>query len=141
MDGPVEYLLLRFGEQGVPTELVTALLDLVEYQTVRILDIVVVSRSDGELTILEIDDLDEDIRDLFNELDGEYGALLSDRDLELVAAELPEGHTLAALVWENLWAAHFAEALFDSGGEVLAHERLPRETVELALARASEESS
>ncbi|MGX7678982.1 DUF6325 family protein [Jatrophihabitans sp. DSM 45814] len=140
--GPIEYLLVKFPDNRFRAELVPALINLVEMNTVRILDLVVISRgADGTVASMEIDDLDEDVRELFFELDGEYDGLISDADIELAAAGVEPGSTAVALIWENTWAAAFAEALRDADGEVIANERIPRPVAEMALAALAESSA
>ena len=49
------------------------------------------------------------------------------------------------VVWENLWAAAFAEAVRDRGGSVIAHDRIAAADVAAAVAAlddaAAEEGS
>jgi hypothetical protein len=46
------------------------------------------------------------------------------------------GSTAGVLVWENLWAVPFAEAVRDSGGQLVASGRIP---VQALLAAIDEE--
>jgi uncharacterized protein DUF6325 len=135
INGPVEYLLIEFPNSRFRGEIVPALVDLVELRTIRILDLAIVYKDpDGTVLTLEIDDLDDDIRELFYDLEGEYDGLISDADEALIAEALAPGSTATALVWENVWATAFAQAVRRAGGEVIVNERIPGPAVESAMA-------
>jgi hypothetical protein len=136
-DGPYECAVLAFGEGGIPPGLVNALLELVEYGTIRILDVVFASADADGVTILEIDDLEDDLRDLFTELDGEYDGLISTGDIEELAAELTPGTTVAIIVWQNVWVSRVIAAVREGGGVLLAHERVSAQDVEATLSSRS----
>lgn len=134
-DGPVEILMVGFPDDRLRPKLVSALVDLVETETIRLLDVVVAAKDDeGSVRVLEIDDLDADARELFYDLDGEYGGLVGEQDVLLAAERLPAGTSAVLLVWENRWAARFAAAVRDSGGGLIMHERVPRDAAAEALA-------
>jgi hypothetical protein len=135
--GPYECAVLAFGEDGVPPAFVNALLELVEYGTIRILDVVFVTAGEDGNTILEIDDLDEEIRDLFTELDGEYDGLISSEDVAELASELAPGTTVAILIWQNTWVSRVIAAVREGGGVLLAHERVSAADVEATLAQST----
>ena len=60
--------------------------------------------------------------------------LLSHDDLLAIAGRLGEDTTTLVVVWENLWAAAFAEAVRDRGGSVIAHDRIAAADVAAAVA-------
>ena len=70
----------------------------------------------------------------FGDLDGEVGGLISPEDIEFAAAQLEPDSSAALLIWEDLWAAPFAEAVRRSGGVLLEGARIPHELIEPALA-------
>jgi uncharacterized membrane protein len=130
--GPVEFLVVRFPGSRFTGEITPALIELVEAGLIRIVDLVFVSRDeDGTVAAFELSELDDDeavtaFGGLYDEDDTD---LLSDEDLEIAAEGLAPGDSAAVLVWEDVWAARFAAAVRDAGGEVLALERIPREVV------------
>jgi hypothetical protein len=141
-DGPVEYLVVEFPGTQFHGDLVAALTDLVASGTVRILDLVLVRKeSDGTVDSLEIDDLDDEVRALFTDLDGEYDGLFSDEDVALAAEALDPGHMAAAIVFENTWAARFVTALRAADGVVVVNERIPAEIVDAAMAAFATEEA
>lgn len=54
-----------------------------------------------------------------------------------MGAEIPPGSTALVVLWENRWAADFAQAVRAAGGVLLTHDRIPADIVELAMAAES----
>ena len=135
--GPVEYLVVAFPGNKFKGEIVPALQELEASGTVHILDLVFVRKdADGSLLTLELTDLDEDEAAPFDLVDGEIGGLMSEDDILSAAEMLPENSSAALLVWENTWAARFAQAVRNADGEVLINERIPHAAVMAALEAA-----
>jgi hypothetical protein len=128
--GPVEIAVIEFPGSRFNGEIVPALAQLVGEGIVEILDLVVVAKDhQGTVTSLEIDQFDT----AFDHLDGQAGGLLTGDDLVAAGAALSPGSTALALVWENTWARRLIDAVADSGGRLVAHDRLDAETVNAAL--------
>jgi hypothetical protein len=107
--GPVELLVVRFPGNEFKGEIVPALRELVESRTIRIIDILFAHKSAaGELTLLEINDLDAEA----------YG----------------HNSSGALMLFENTWATRFADAVHNAKGEVVLNERIPRVVIEELLA-------
>lgn len=135
--GPVEYILIAFPGNRFNGQIVPALHELVASGTIHIIDLLFIKKdAAGNVLVVELDGAAEDEAAPFADLDGEYGGLLSPEDIELAAAELPPNSSAGLLVWENVWATRFAEAVRDAGGQVIANERIPHAFVEAALALA-----
>ena len=75
-------------------------------------------------------ELDIEVADALAKLEGEHDDLLSEEDLLLVAEDLPNNSTAAALLFENVWATRFAQAVRNANGEVLMNTRIPNHVVE-----------
>lgn len=130
--GPVEYIVVGFPGNKFTGEIVPELMELVRSGTVRVLDLIFIGKDeDGSVLAFEIDELDG--VDAFNELEGEFGGLIGPADIEFVASKLEPGNSAALLLWEDLWAARFAEALRNSGGVLLEGARIPHELIEPAF--------
>lgn len=130
--GPVEYIIIQFPGNQFKGEIVPALADLIESKTVRIVDLVfIVKDEDGNVVWDEYDAGENGDGFGFAHLDGDAG-LLNEDDI-LVAAEVMDPNSSAALlVWEDLWAAPFAAAIRNAGGELIAGGRIPHELAQLA---------
>ena len=131
--GPVEYMIVAFPGNKFRGEIAPALADLVESETIRIIDLAFVGKdADGEVVAFELSDLDDDVQEKINTLDPQRGGLLNDDDLMAAAEELEPNSSAALLVWEDLWAAKVAQAIRDADGVVLDIERIPHEIVQAA---------
>lgn len=132
--GPVEMMLIGFPENRFDGSILPTLGGLVEAGTVRVIDLVMVSKDrDGNVTALEIDSLDDDVAEAFAELDGDVGELFSEEDLEVAGEQLAPNSSAALVLWENSWAAKLSSEIFDAGGAVLLHDRVPAEVVAAAF--------
>ena len=131
--GPVEYIILGFPGNKFNGEIAPELGKLVESGTIRILDLVFIGKqADGEVVAVEFED-HEDVA-LFAALDGEVGGLISQEDIEYAASELEPNSSAALLIWEDLWAKPFVEALRASGAVLIEGSRIPHDLIEAAEA-------
>ena len=134
--GPVELAVIEFPGSQFNGEILPALTDLVGSGIVQILDLVVVTKEeDGSITSVEITDLGDDV---FGEIEGEAGGLLSEDDIAAAGDALSPGSTALAIVWENSWARRLIDAIIGSGGRLVAHDRLDAEAVNEILAEFAE---
>lgn len=128
--GPVEYLIVGFEGNKFKGEIIPALTELLDYGLIRILDLAVISKdAEGNVLLFEAGELLDDVSHSLAELEGEHDDLLSEDDLLLAAEDLDNNTTAAALLFENVWAGRFAQAIRNAGGEVLLNERIPHATV------------
>jgi uncharacterized membrane protein len=127
--GPVEYIIIGFPENQFKGEIVPALAELVESGTVRILDLIFVTKDEaGDVTSIEYEDLPG-----LDDIDGEVDGLLSDEDLDMLAEVLEPNSSGLMIVWEDVWASRLAAAIRDAGGVILSGERIPHDIVEAAF--------
>lgn len=136
--GPVEILAIEFPGNNFRGEIADALADLVESDTIRIIDLVFVKRdADGDLITIELDDLDPDDYRAFDPVVAETSGMLSEEDIEKFAAAVPPNHSVGLMLFENTWATRFVEAARRANGQVLISERIPAAVIdELVHAQA-----
>ena len=130
--GPVDFLLVEFPADRLTGAVVPELVALVESGTIRLYDLMVISKSDdGAVEALELRDspLGQD----FQYFAGASSGLLDDEDMRQAADAMTPGTVAALLVYENTWAVPFVAAALDSGGEVIASARIPATVVMEAL--------
>ncbi|GAA2991873.1 hypothetical protein JCM13580A_60770 [Streptomyces drozdowiczii] len=138
--GPVEYLVVAFPGSRFTGAIAPALADAVASKAVRILDLTFVQRAeDGTIQAVELDDLDPDDLVSFEPVEGEVSGMLSSEDIRVLGERVPPGSSAALIVWEDLWAVPLTEAVRASGGQVIAHERIPAEVAEAAASAAGHE--
>jgi uncharacterized membrane protein len=131
--GPVDYLIVAFPGSQFKGEIAPALAELIEAGTIRIMDVTFVTKDEnGETAALELMDMDDDVRQGFENLGIEVDGLFNDEDLAAAAEELDPGSSAVLLVWENLWAKKVAQARRDAGGVVFDFERIPHEVAQAA---------
>jgi hypothetical protein len=132
--GPVDYLVVEFpaGRSNFTGEMAAELTSLVDTGTIRVLDLLVLHKSDdGTVEAFEIDDLDE--LDELRMLEGGIAEILAAEDVAPLAAAMENGSTAGVLVWENSWAAPFASAARRAGGQLIATGRIPIQAILASL--------
>jgi hypothetical protein len=136
---PVEYMVVAFPGNQFKGEIIPELANLVESKTIRIIDLVLVTKDDaGEVAGFELADLDPDVRSALEQAGAESGGLFNDDDLQAAAEELEPNSSAALLVWEDLWAGRLADAIRNAGGELYDLGRIPHEVVVAAREWARE---
>ena len=135
ISGPVEYIVIRFDSDRFSLEIVPALNELIDQGFVRLIDIAAVARSpDGEISILETQELAPEIASAFERLTGELSPLLSEADLQELGEDLAPGTSAAALLFEHVWATRFAQAVRAADGQLVLAERIPHQVMTEAQA-------
>jgi Family of unknown function (DUF6325) len=134
--GPVEYIIVGFPGNQFNGDIAPALADLIASGTIKILDLVFISKDeDGNTLSFEFDELAELAQ--FGDLDGEVGGLLGPEDIEHAAADLEPNSSAALLMWEDTWAIPFVEAMRAAGGVLIEGSRIPHDLIEAAFAELS----
>jgi hypothetical protein len=134
--GPIDILALEFPDNTkLRGEGLEALVELVESGTIRIIDLLIVMKdADGSITAREIQDLDPAWSEVIDPLQPTVTSLVSMNDVEAIAAELPPNTTAAILLYENLWAVKFKEAVQAAGARLVLQARVPDEVIVEELA-------
>jgi uncharacterized membrane protein len=131
--GPLEYAIFGFPGNQFTGEIAPELARLVESGTIRIIDLVFVSKdSDGNVVAIEVDENDDLVH--FAAIDGEVGGVIGDEDIAHAGEGLEPNTSAALLVWEDTWAKPLVDALRGAGGVLIEGARIPEELVEEALA-------
>jgi hypothetical protein len=128
--GPVDYIVVEFpaGASNFTGEMVKELLALVDSGTVRVIDVLILTKdADGSVEAMELDDIDE--LGPLQAVEAQLAELLAAEDVENLAAAMEPGSTAGVLIWENLWAAPFASAARRSGGQLIADGRIPIQAI------------
>jgi hypothetical protein len=130
--GPVEYLILGFPGNNFTGQIVPELAKLLDSGLVRIIDLTFITKdADGRVDVVEYDAVEE--LAAFAGLDAEIGGILTDEDVAHAAASLEPNTSAAVLIWEDTWAAPFAEAVRNANGVILEGARIPREIIEKVM--------
>lgn len=118
--GPVEFYLVSLAEERVAESLTAAIDDLVADGTIRLLDLLVVSRAADGTTVTS------------TEIDAAAlvsPGLIGDEDVLELIDTLEPGRSGAIVAFELTWARRLAGALAAAGGEVVRVDRIPAPVV------------
>jgi len=139
--GPVDFVLIEFPDGQPKGQAAPLLLDLVDRGLIRILDLMFISKdADGTTTAVEIADIDGDGAPDFMVFEGASSGLLSEEDKDEAGNAMEPDTAALLLVFENRWAAPFAKAMREAGGQLVAFDRIPIQAL-LASIEAAEAKS
>ena len=135
--GPIQYIVVGFPGNKFKGEIIPALGDLVKAGIIRVMDLAFVKKdADGSMLIVELEELADDEAAPFGAFEKQIGDLLNDEDLLAAAEALEPGSSAAVLVWENLWARKFADAVRGADGMLMAWDHIPYAAVQAIMAAA-----
>ena len=133
--GPIELLVIKFPGNKFTGEVAPALKDLVEGGLIRVIDILFVHKDRaGELTVLEINDLDDDDFSRFDPVVSDITGMLTPDDAKWFASGLENDSAGAIMLFENAWATRFRDALLNANGELVLNERIPKVVIDQLVA-------
>jgi hypothetical protein len=122
--GPIDYLAVEWPGRHVTGEGFRLLMDLVDREIVRVLDIVFISRNtDGTVSKVEVADV-EHSEALDERLWGLSSGLLDQSDIDQVAAAIQPGSLAGILVYENVWAVPMWTAMDRSSARLVGAGRI-----------------
>ena len=134
--GPVDYLVVAFpaGQERFSGEMASELKALMDSNTVRVLDLVLVTKDvDGSVEGTELRDADDSEVGQLHAAEADLAVLLAESDIDEIGQVLEPGSSAAVLVWENTWAAPFGTAVRRSGGQLVADGRIPTQAILAAM--------
>jgi uncharacterized protein DUF6325 len=134
--GPVDYLVVAFpaDKANFSGEMASELRALMDSNTVRVLDLVLVTKDvDGSVEAAELRDADDSEVGQLRAAEADLAVLLAESDIDEIGGVLEPGSTAAVLVWENTWAAPFGSAVRRSGGQLVASGRIPTQAILAAM--------
>jgi Family of unknown function (DUF6325) len=134
--GPVDYIAIAFPGNNFSGRIIPAIKDLQDAGTIRVLDLVIISKdAEGNVAAIELSDAGDELAGALAALGIERRNLLGQEDFEDFGAALEPNSTCGLMVWENVWAAPFVDAVRDADGILLAAGRIPAAVVEEAMAQ------
>jgi len=110
------------------------MVDLVASETIRILDLVILHKNDkGVVAVQELQELSPADLQLLEPLRAEISGMITVDDIKMVGKKLKENATAAVMLFENLWAIRLKQDVFEGGGRMVMHERIPTDVVAEAI--------
>ncbi len=135
--GPVELLLIKFPGNNFKGEIIPAVKELVDSHLIRIIDVLFVKKDvAGNITVLEISELDDDAYDAFDPVVESISGLASESDALYFAAALENNSSAVLFLFEHTWATKFQEAVVNADGQLLISERIPKAVIDSLMAEA-----
>ncbi|GGM51473.1 DUF6325 family protein [Microbacterium saperdae] len=126
--GPVDLYLLGLPDGQPDRAALQALLDLVETETLRLLDLIHISRSaDGAITLTEVDDLSPAYGVQAHQLHA--SGLAGQEDIATLAVAVPAGTAALLVAVELVYQRELSARTAESGAVLLGHERIPAPVV------------
>src|SRR5262245_35429442 len=136
--GPVELLAIEFPGNQFRGEIAPALQKLIEQGTIRIIDLVFVTRDEsGVVTSRELSEIDSDVLVTWDPLVDDVLGLLSSEDVQQLGKSLDLNSSAAVMLFENTWATEFRDAVVRANGKLVLSERIPKVVIDEVLAAAS----
>ncbi|HTP02635.1 MAG TPA: DUF6325 family protein [Anaerolineales bacterium] len=133
--GPVDFIALEFKTEQLKGEIMPELLDLVQKQIVRVIDLVMIQKyADGSHEAVEVQQLAPELLGVFDPLHAEISGIIQVEDIDMIAQAMDNNTLAAALLFENVWAVKFKDAVIRAKGNLLAQGRIPNEEIENVLA-------
>jgi hypothetical protein len=108
--------------------------DLVEKGIIRIIDLVVIMKDQGEVIVRELRELDAAHIAMFDPLQADVSQMITRTDIDMIAGQLAENSTAGIMLIENLWAKKTMQAMLNANGRAVMFERIPHDVVEEAVA-------
>ena len=135
--GPVEVVIIGFPGNKFTGAIAPAILEAAHNQTVRILDLLFVSKDDqGTVTTLEIGDLDPDFGPSFIDIAVSHPGALDHEDADELSEDLPNNSSALLIAFEHTWAARCSDAIRAADAIVIDQIRIPAEVVDDFVASA-----
>ncbi len=132
--GPVDVVIIGFPGNKFTGRIAPALMDLVDSGTVRILDLLFVSKdADGVTTTIDIADLDPETGPAYLDVSVQASGALGPEDAEEVADDLAPDSSALLIAFENAWAAQFVDACRAADAVLIDMIRIPAEVAEAVL--------
>lgn len=136
---PMELVVLAFDDFRPTGEIARGIADLVDKGVIRIVDLLFVAKSaEGDVTMLELDGLDQEVRVAFEDVADEVGGLIGADDVDSVVDSLPPGSAAGLILFEHTWVSGLRQKVLDAGGQVVMSMRIPAEAVEEVMAAIEE---
>lgn len=131
--GPVDYLIVRFPGNKFTGKIVPELTDLEKRGIIRVIDLVFVTTdANGKLFVTEAKDLKGDTANAYEQMAKNIKEWFSEDDVTAIASALPKNTSAALLLYENVWAIKFKEALLEADAELIDMGRIPGDAIEKA---------
>ena len=128
--GPVDYLVVQFPGNKFTGKIAPELLNLEKNGIIRLIDLVLVIKdANGKVTFLEASNLEGEAGAAYRELAKHTQEWFSEADIVAFSTALPRNSSAGLLLFENVWAIKFKEALLEADAQLVDMGRIPPELI------------
>ena len=132
--GPIDYLAVEYPDGLMTGEGFELVLDLVERDIIRVLDLEFVAKSsDGTVQKVALADIEHSGTVDVTLWQGASSGLLDQSDLDTLSAAIQPGSLAGILVYENVWATPLMKALDASTARLVGYDRIMVDDLVAAL--------
>jgi hypothetical protein len=133
--GPVDVIILAFGEPEFDGSVLAELERLAKAGTIRVLDaMAMMKEDDGTEVTLDIEDLPAEERSALGFIETGTKGLFDSEDAATLFEGMSSGSAVVAIAIEHRWAVALANAMKDTGAEIAMSWRVPASEVDTAFA-------
>ena len=133
--GPVDVVVLAFGEPRFDGSILAELERQAATGTIRVLDAMVLLKDDeGQCWGLDLEDLPPEQAAAVGFIETGTRGLFDSEDADILAEGIVPGSAVVALAIEHAWAVNLVNAIADNGVEVALNFRIPAPIVDEAFA-------
>ena len=130
--GPLEYTVIGFEGNRFNGEIAKDLAEVIDSGVIALVDLVFVTKDiDGNAKSLELDNKEDPrfagFAGMFEGLTG----LLTEEDIDEIAAELEPNTSALVIMFEHRWAVKLKKAIVGAGGFLVARETIAPEALEM----------
>ena len=132
--GPIDFIAFEFKGNQFKGEIIPALMELVNKEIVRVIDLVIVQKdAEGKLTMRELQQVEPAVVAMFDPLKAQITGMIQVDDIQEIGEKVENNSTAAIMLFENLWAIKFKDAVMNANGRVVMQQRIPNEIVQESL--------
>ena len=140
--GPLEYTVIGFDGNRFDGTIADEISRVVDTGTNSLIDVVIITKDvDGDVVIVEFDNLDDPRFAGFAPLIEGLKGLLTQEDLEFIANDLPQDSAALVLLFEHRWAVRIKDAVAAAGGFLVSRETIAPEILKIVNAEIQAEET
>jgi uncharacterized membrane protein len=143
MLGPIDYIAVSFKGNNFDGSILEALASAVKNGIIRVVDFVfIIKDEDGNVLTAEIEDQEDDLKELADTLSIEGDMpLLTDDDTRKLGEKMDNDTSAGLLVIEQVWAKDLKQALIDADATLIDEGRIHPEVVTAAVEELDEQKT
>jgi len=138
--GPLEYTVIGFDGNRFNGEIAREILKVADAGIIAIVDAVFITKDiDGNAKAVEIDNKDDARFDSFAPMLSGLMGLLTEEDVDQIAADLPSNTSALVIMFEHRWAVDIKKAIIGAGGVLISRETIAPESLAMLNAEIEAE--